>query len=528
VVAISPWNFPLAIFIGEVAAALAAGNPVLAKPAEQTALIACYAVRLFHEAGVPRDVLQFLPGRGETVGAALTRDVRVKGVIFTGSTEVAQLINRTLAQRSEDVPLIAETGGQNAMIVDSSALPEQVVADVLSSAFDSAGQRCSALRVLYLQNDVADKVVAMIKGAMDELVVGDPARLATDVGPVIDAEAQGNLLRHIDGLKPQARSCHQVTLGDAAAHGTFVPPTLFEIDSIKLLKREVFGPVLHVVRFEANQLDKVIAEINATGYGLTHGVHSRIDETIDTICREVKAGNVYVNRNVVGAVVGVQPFGGEGLSGTGPKAGGPFYMYRLIRRAEWDVRLKAASAPVALPGLDALHAALPRLALSPAEKTAEAERIVALRAATPLAERVALPGPTGEKNTLAFAPRGRVGIAGGSLLEQVSALAAVLATGNRAVIGKSEPLAAEARALNGWVESVDDVLAADMAALIVHGDAAAQAELRRRLAARDGALLSLVVPHGAGINLHRLVVERAVSVNTTAAGGNASLMSLAE
>jgi len=528
VVAISPWNFPLAIFIGEVAAALAAGNPVLAKPAEQTGLIACYAVRLFHEAGVPRDVLQFLPGRGETVGAALTRDVRVKGVIFTGSTEVAQLINRTLAQRSEDVPLIAETGGQNAMIVDSSALPEQVVTDVLSSAFDSAGQRCSALRVLYLQNDVADKVVAMIKGAMDELVVGNPALLATDVGPVIDAEAQGNLLRHINEMKGKARSCHQVTLGDATVNGTFVPPTMFEIDSISLLKREVFGPVLHVVRFEARDLPKVIAEINATGYGLTHGVHSRIDETIDTISREVKAGNVYVNRNVVGAVVGVQPFGGEGLSGTGPKAGGPFYLYRLIRRAEWDARLSAEPCEAELPGLDQLHAALPKLALSPAEKTAEAERIVALRSATPLAEQVVLPGPTGEKNTLAFAPRGRIGIAGGSLLEQVSALAAVLATGNRAVVGKNEPLAAEARALNGWVESVDDVLAADMAALIVHGDEAAQTELRRRLAAREGALLPLVVPHNAGINLHRLVVERALSINTTAAGGNASLMSLAE
>ncbi|MDN0082217.1 trifunctional transcriptional regulator/proline dehydrogenase/L-glutamate gamma-semialdehyde dehydrogenase [Crenobacter sp. SG2305] len=529
VVAISPWNFPLAIFTGEVAAALAAGNPVLAKPAEQTALIACYAVRLFHEAGVPRDVLQFLPGRGETVGAALTRDVRVKGVIFTGSTEVAQLINRTLAQRSEDVPLIAETGGQNAMIVDSSALPEQVVTDVLSSAFDSAGQRCSALRVLYLQNDVADKIVTMIKGAMNELVVGNPALLATDVGPVIDAEAQGNLLRHIEQMKAQARSCHQVKLSDASVNGTFVPPTMFEIDSIKLLKREVFGPVLHVVRFEARDLPKVIAEVNATGYGLTHGVHSRIDETIDTISREVKAGNIYVNRNVVGAVVGVQPFGGEGLSGTGPKAGGPFYLYRLVRRAEWDARLTPAKTLVALPGLDVLHAALPKLALSPAEKTAEAERIVSLRAATPLAEQIVLPGPTGEKNTLAFAPRGRIGIAGGSLLEQVSALAAVLATGNRAVIGKSEPLAAQASSLNGWVEVVDDVAAAaGMAALIANGSDAEQTELRRRLAARDGALLSLVVPHRTGINLHRLVVERALSINTTAAGGNASLMSLAE
>jgi len=269
VVCISPWNFPLAIFIGEVTASLAAGNVVLAKPAEQTALIAAYAIRLLHEAGVPRDVLQFLPGRGEVVGAALTTDARIKGVIFTGSTEVAQIINRALSGRGEEVPLIAETGGQNAMIVDSSALPEQVVTDVLSSAFDSAGQRCSALRVLYLQTDIADRVVTMIKGAMDELRVGNPARFDTDIGPVIDAEAQGNLLRHIDGLKNRARSMYQAKLTDECAGGTFVAPTLFEIDSIKLLEREVFGPVLHVIRFEASQIDAVVDEINSTGYGLT-------------------------------------------------------------------------------------------------------------------------------------------------------------------------------------------------------------------------------------------------------------------
>ena len=247
----------------------------------------------------------------------------MQGVIFTGSTEVAQIINRTLAKRGGDPVLVAETGGQNAMIVDSSALPEQVVTDVLSSAFDSAGQRCSALRVLYLQNDIADKVIAMIKGAMDELKVGNPAKLDVDVGPVIDAEAQAGLLAHIEKMKASARATHQIKLDDGCANGTFVAPTLFEIVDLKQLKREVFYPVLHVLRFEANELDKVVAEINATGYGLTHGIHSRIDETIDNIVAQIKVGNVYVNRNIVGAVVGVQPFGGEGKSGTGPKAGGP-------------------------------------------------------------------------------------------------------------------------------------------------------------------------------------------------------------
>ncbi|WP_047249033.1 trifunctional transcriptional regulator/proline dehydrogenase/L-glutamate gamma-semialdehyde dehydrogenase [Chromobacterium subtsugae] len=519
VVCISPWNFPLAIFIGEVAASLAAGNTVLAKPAEQTSLIAAYAVRLLHEAGVPRAALQFLPGRGEVVGAALTGDARIQGVIFTGSTEVAQIINRTLAKRSDDTVLVAETGGMNAMIVDSSALPEQVVTDVLSSAFDSAGQRCSALRVLYLQHDIADKVVKMIKGAMDELTVGNPAKLTTDVGPVIDAEAQAGLLAHIEKMKQSARAVHQTRLGAECEQGTYVAPTLFEIDNLSELKREVFGPVLHVLRFAAGDLDQVVAEINATGYGLTHGIHSRIDETIADICGKIKAGNVYVNRNIVGAVVGVQPFGGEGKSGTGPKAGGPYYLYRLSR-ASWQPKLAAANAAVELPALEALAAA------AKAQGLALDGAIAAARKESPLARSVALPGPTGENNTLGFAGRGRIGCVADDAQALAEQLAAVFAAGNRAVLAKDGAGAKLAAQLGSHVELAADVLAADVDAVLFAGSGAEEA--RRRLAARDGALAQLILRDAHGYNIHRLVVERALSVNTTAAGGNASLMSMSE
>ncbi|WP_137009397.1 trifunctional transcriptional regulator/proline dehydrogenase/L-glutamate gamma-semialdehyde dehydrogenase [Aquitalea aquatilis] len=520
VVCISPWNFPLAIFIGEVTASLAAGNPVLAKPAEQTNLIAAYAVRLLHEAGVPRDVLQLLPGRGEIVGAALTSDPRIQGVIFTGSTEVAQIINRTLAKRGEDVVLVAETGGQNAMIVDSSALPEQVVTDVLSSAFDSAGQRCSALRVLYLQSDIADKVIAMIKGAMAELTVGNPAQLNTDVGPVIDAEAQAGLLAHIDKMKSRARWTYQTPLTDACQQGTFVAPTLFEIDNLSDLTREVFGPVLHLLRFDANELDKVVAEINSTGYGLTHGIHSRIDETINDIVSKIKVGNVYVNRNIVGAVVGVQPFGGEGKSGTGPKAGGPYYLYRLTR-AHWQPKLALQPVSADLSGLDKLAGVATSLGVNGLDA-----RIAAARRASPLSHQVCLPGPTGEKNTLCFAARGKVGCVASSSATLAEQLVAVMATGNLAVLADSPANRQLASALAGHVELVQDVLAAELDAVLYEGDAAAKA--RQQLAQRDGALIPLLLAGEEGYNLHRLVVERAVSVNTTAAGGNASLMSIGD
>ena len=327
---IAPWNFPLAIFTGQIAAALAAGNAVIAKPAEQTPLTAAAAVRCLIAAGVPADALHLLPGRGETVGAALVADSRVAGVAFTGSTETARAINQALAHRPGPiVPLIAETGGQNAMIVDSSALPEQVVADVLTSAFDSAGQRCSALRLLYVQADVADRIFAMLAGAMAELAIGDPALIATDIGPVIDEVARQALQQHADRMTREGRLIYRCELPAATANGTFFAPHAFEIDSAGRLDREVFGPILHVIRWPAGQLDRVLDEIAATGYALTLGIHSRIDETAATVVARLGVGNSYVNRNMIGAVVGVQPFGGERLSGTGPKAGGPRYLHRF-------------------------------------------------------------------------------------------------------------------------------------------------------------------------------------------------------
>ncbi|RZI44394.1 trifunctional transcriptional regulator/proline dehydrogenase/L-glutamate gamma-semialdehyde dehydrogenase [Herbaspirillum sp. HC18] len=531
VVCISPWNFPLAIFIGEVSAALAAGNVVLAKPAEQTPLIAARAVQLLHEAGIPRGALQFLPGTGETVGAKLTADARVCGVIFTGSTEVAQLINRTLAKRAiaekREIPLIAETGGQNAMIVDSSALPEQVVQDVLSSAFDSAGQRCSALRILCLQEDIADKTVKMLKGAMRELRIGNPDRLNADVGPVIDAEAQQNLLRHIERMKGQSSNVFQLDLPAECGHGTYVPPTVIEIKSLAELQREVFGPVLHVLRYRREDLPQLVDAINATGYGLTLGIHSRIDETIDFITARAHVGNIYVNRNIVGAVVGVQPFGGEGKSGTGPKAGGPLYLKRLQRNA---VVSRAAHTihqeqHAALPAFDSLikwasmhgHARIASLGESYAH-------------ASLLNTSLVLPGPTGERNTLRFAPRGTVLCAASDIDALLNQLAACFATGNKvavtALTGALLPpgLPSEVREA---ITMVEEKALPSHSLHMALADEEKALELSGQLAARDGALVPVVaIAENAPAPLWRLVAERAVCVNTTAAGGNASLMTL--
>jgi RHH-type proline utilization regulon transcriptional repressor/proline dehydrogenase/delta 1-pyrroline-5-carboxylate dehydrogenase len=346
---ISPWNFPLAIFTGQIAGALASGNAVLAKPAEQTPLIAAAATSLLHDAGVPGDVLHLLPGDGPRIGNLLFADPRLAGVAFTGSTEAATAINRALAARSGPIAtLIAETGGQNAMIVDSTALPEQVARDVLTSAFDSAGQRCSALRVLFLQDDVADKMLTIILGAMDELKLGDPMSLDTDIGPVIDEAAREALSTHTHALARSAKLLRRLPIPPELESGVFFAPHAFEIESIGQLQREVFGPVLHVVRYAADRLDKVCESINATGYGLTLGVHSRIEETAAFVRSRVHVGNVYVNRNQVGAVVGVQPFGGEGLSGTGPKAGGPNYLRRFALERTFTVNTAAAGGNAAL------------------------------------------------------------------------------------------------------------------------------------------------------------------------------------
>ena len=350
-ICISPWNFPLAIFMGQVTAALAAGNAVIAKPAEQTPLIAAYAVALLHRAGVPGEVVQLLPGDG-ALGARLVDDPRIGGVAFTGSTETAWAINRSLAARQGPiVPLIAETGGQNVMIADSSALPEQVVVDVLASSFQSAGQRCSALRVLYVQADIADRLLHMLAGAMAELRVGEPASLSTDVGPVIDQDALSVLQSHSQRMQREGRLIYRCGLAPDTDHGTFFPPQAFEIGGIAELEREVFGPILHVVRYKASELDQVIDAVNGTGYGLTFGIHSRIDSTIGYVTERVRAGNAYANRNIIGAVVGVQPFGGEGLSGTGFKAGGPHYLYRYATERTLCINTAAAGGNAALMSL---------------------------------------------------------------------------------------------------------------------------------------------------------------------------------
>ncbi|GAA0557083.1 bifunctional proline dehydrogenase/L-glutamate gamma-semialdehyde dehydrogenase PutA [Rhizomicrobium electricum] len=346
---ISPWNFPLAIFTGQVAGALAAGNAVLAKPAAPTPLIAAAAVRLLHQAGVPVDVLHLLPGSGSKIGAAIFPDPRLAGIVLTGSTEAATVINRALAARDGPIAtVIAETGGQNAMIVDSTALPEQVARDAVTSAFDSAGQRCSALRVLFLQDDVADKMLDMVLGAADELRLGDPFDLATDVGPVINESARETLEQHAEKMTRQAKLLKKLPLRPEHKNGVFFPPHVFAIESISVLEREVFGPILHVVRYSAGHLDKVCEAINATGYGLTLGIHTRIESTAAFIRDRVKVGNVYVNRNQIGAVVGVQPFGGEGLSGTGPKAGGPHYLQRMALERTFTVNTTASGGNAAL------------------------------------------------------------------------------------------------------------------------------------------------------------------------------------
>ncbi|MDQ2971382.1 MAG: bifunctional proline dehydrogenase/L-glutamate gamma-semialdehyde dehydrogenase PutA [Pseudomonadota bacterium] len=352
-VCISPWNFPLAIFTGQVAAGLAAGNAVIAKPADQTTLIGHAAVKLLHQAGVPEAALQFVPCKGSVLGNTLLTKPEIAGVCFTGSTETAWTINRTLAARNAPIAaLIAETGGQNALIADSSALLEQLVKDVVTSAFDSAGQRCSAARVLFVQDDIADKVIAMLAGAMYELNVGDPALLSTDVGPVIDAPSCKFLDEHAGRMGREARLINQAKLSPGTEHGTFFAPRAYEIPSLSLLTGEVFGPALHVVRWKANELDAVIDAINATGFGLTLGVHSRIDETIEHITRRAKVGNTYVNRNQIGAVVGVQPFGGENLSGTGPKAGGPHYLLRFVTERTLTINTTAAGGNASLLTLD--------------------------------------------------------------------------------------------------------------------------------------------------------------------------------
>ncbi|WP_206186172.1 trifunctional transcriptional regulator/proline dehydrogenase/L-glutamate gamma-semialdehyde dehydrogenase [Thauera propionica] len=535
VLCISPWNFPLAIFAGQLAAALAAGNPVIAKPAEQTPLIAAAAVRLFHAAGVPAAALQLLPGRGETVGAALVADARIRGLMFTGSTEVATLINRSLAARGGNVPLIAETGGQNAMIVDSTALAEQVVADVLASSFDSAGQRCSALRVLCLQEDIAERVLHMLRGALDELRVGDPADVRTDIGPVIDAEAKGGLEAHVQAMQAKGARVTRLPLPDRCAHGTFVAPTIIEIDALAELGREQFGPILHVLRYSADKLELLIDTINASGYGLTMGVHTRIDETVDQVAARAHVGNLYVNRNMIGAVVGVQPFGGEGLSGTGPKAGGPLYLHRLLQRSPGPdlingaLRVDHEASPALMDALlDWLDGA-GRALLEGDELAVLRDRADAYRARSVSSLRLALPGPTGEDNSLRFVPRGTVAGIATSTPAALHQLLVALATGNH-IIFDDTPLLRSLQQMLPEALRTQVALDArwperDFGALLVDtGDDEAHA-WHVKLAARPGPILPLLRPTPE-YDTCRLVHERTVSINTAAAGGNASLMAM--
>jgi RHH-type proline utilization regulon transcriptional repressor/proline dehydrogenase/delta 1-pyrroline-5-carboxylate dehydrogenase len=520
---ISPWNFPLAIFTGQIAAALAAGNSVLAKPAEQTPLIAASAVAILHQAGIPQEALQLLPGDGE-IGAALVAHPDLRGVVFTGSTEVAHAIQSSLAARltaaGQPIPLIAETGGQNAMIVDSSALAEQVVGDVLASAFDSAGQRCSALRILCLQDDIADRTLRMLRGAMGELAIGNPDRLATDIGPVIDAAARDTILAHIATMRDRGFAVFSLDLPEGTKHGSFVAPTLIEIGAVADVKREVFGPVLHVLRYRRDALDALIADINATGYGLTFGLHTRIDETIARVCGQIAAGNIYVNRNIIGAVVGVQPFGGEGLSGTGPKAGGPLYLRRL-GQAETPAALSGKPDPAAL-----------RFAawLSENGQTALATRCTAYARNTPLGAEIALPGPVGEQNIYSLHPLGRVLCIARSAEGALLQIGAALATGNHVLLQSIDGgglIDALPAALAARIDHVADWRQAQgVAAVLFDGDSDRLLAVQQALAARDGPIIRLQSGSGPGYDLSLLVRERAITTNTAAAGGNASLMTI--
>jgi len=548
VVCISPWNFPLAIFIGQIAAALAAGNSVLAKPAEQTPLIAAHATQLLLDAGVPRAALQLLPGAGETVGAALVADTRIRGVLFTGSTQVARLLQSTLAGRVDDagqpITLIAETGGQNAMIVDSSALLEQVVADIMTSAFDSAGQRCSAMRLVCLQEDIAPAALAMLKGAMQEWTLGNPEHLEVDIGPVIDAPARQGLLAHIEAMRAKGRPVFQSTRvhSSGLADGIFVPPTLIEIESVAELEREVFGPVLHVVRYARAALDQVIDAINATGYGLTLGVHSRIDETIGHITCRAQVGNMYVNRNMVGAVVGVQPFGGEGLSGTGPKAGGMLYLRRLLAERPLALPDLSETQPIDASELRPLQTAIQtrRAVLStladwlPKEHADIRPLCERLHAQSPAGYCLLLPGPTGERNLYLFHGRHAIVCLADNEGDLLAQLAACLAVGAQAV-WPSNPLtdALHARlpaAVQHCITLESDWQRPDGAldAVLHHGNIEPMRTIGQWLAARPGPIIGLhAYPSGArDIHIDRLLTERSLSINTAAAGGNASLMSI--
>ena len=575
VLCISPWNFPLAIFLGQVSAALATGNTVIAKPAEQTSLIALRAMELMTQCGFPDGVVELLIARGPQVGEHIVPDARIKAVMFTGSTETGAWISRRLAHRPDaPIPLIAETGGQNCMLVDSTALPEQVVDDVINSGFQSAGQRCSALRVLFLQDEIADTIIEMITGAMAELTIGDPALLSTDIGPVIDTKAQAMLHKHTKYLNGIGRMLYTCKIPEGKAN-TFFGPALYEISNLSLLPREVFGPIVHVIRYRASELDAVIAQINDTGYGLTFGMHSRIEQLTTAVAQKIQAGNIYINRNMIGAIVGVQPFGGRGLSGTGPKAGGPQYLSRLVTsgaEAENSAEQKFLSptAPDAKDSAKAFcqsnwaslnlntrssvlrqfiahfakHSDSDNEQLMEATLTAAREQLQ--YAADILKAPLELPGPTGESNKLYLDPRGRLAIVLDNLSNNdeylmaiLSALVAgntVLALAGGALLAYWQNIASAMEdtglpggsfsvlPLENW-ESV--LLSDDIHGVMVHAGSAHLHVVAQCIATRDGAIIPLISSVSPRALLRQTLVEKTISIDTTAAGGNASLMTMA-
>jgi RHH-type proline utilization regulon transcriptional repressor/proline dehydrogenase/delta 1-pyrroline-5-carboxylate dehydrogenase len=540
-VCISPWNFPLAIFTGQIAAALAAGNAVIAKPAEQTSLMAARAVALMHEHGIPRDVLQLLPGDGAELGGALLKDRRVSGVCFTGSTETAKIIDRTIAEHcAPGTPLIAETGGLNAMILDSTALPEQAVRDVVQSAFQSAGQRCSSLRCLYIQEDVFERTVKMLSGAMDELRVGDPWDLSTDVGPVIDADAQRDIGGYCAKMEADGRLLKKI---DVPFDGRFVAPSVFRVSGIEELEREVFGPVLHVAPFKAANLKQVVETINASGYGLTAGLHTRIDRRVQEVVDRLEVGNIYVNRNQIGSIVGSQPFGGEKCSGTGPKAGGPHYLMSFRKPPQEPAHTQTqTNGPMLTRGdfekaLDdaakrqpAWEARTDRLGvLEEAIGNAPALARDALTAASSIPHECVLPGPTGESNRMTVHPRGTILCLGPDAEIALAQAAQALAFGNAPVIACTEPpdiaaLTRQGAPITTIAGRIDAEWLADLdgfAGVACAGDEAALRAMRRALARRDGPILPLITDT---IRPDRYFHERHLCVDTTAAGGNAALL----
>ena len=564
---ISPWNFPLAIFVGQIAAALAAGNTVIAKPAAQTPAIAACAVRLFHEAGIPGAALQLLLGSGSQIGKLLVGDSRIAGIAFTGSTYTAQSINQQLAARpGGPIPFIAETGGQNCMIVDSTALPEQVVDDVITSAFQSAGQRCSALRVLFIQEDIADNTLKMLAGAMNSLKAGDPKKLSSDLGPVIDSGAQTELQAHIKRMYKEGIFIAKVELSDSCNNGSFVAPHVFEIDSLDQLTEEVFGPILHVIRYSSEKLSSVIQQINNTGYGLTLGIHSRIEAFAETVYRNTIAGNTYINRNMVGAAVGVNPFGGRGLSGTGPKAGGPNYLLRFsaITQAQEHKNAYPIGLEKAIPeqpkSIDSAVKVITkwqatsidsRLSII-AKCNAEFLPVIEPIAREKLANPIQLPGPTGEDNKLSAFGRGVMALAitqSDSVAEAEKQIASSLLCGCPVIVAADEAHKASLEITRAdylqagltaellQIEPLESLTALiqnnSIEGLMANSLNKDSSALRQVMAQRSGSIIPLIEwpKNNEGYNYHWLLwflSERTRTENLVARGGNTQLFNLAE